>query len=113
VAIGDPKFWMVCAWPLTARLTVCGAAAAKLPAAACDTVTEQLPVVRIVTIPAALTEQIAGVVEVYVGVMPEVVVAPIGVFAPTVAVAGTVGGMVMTSASGLTVRVSVSGVAGA
>jgi hypothetical protein len=62
VVIGDPKFWIVCAWPLTARVTVCGVAAAKLPAAACDTVTEQLPVVRLVTTPVALTEQTAGVV---------------------------------------------------
>jgi hypothetical protein len=60
--MGVPKFWMVCDWPLTAIITVCGVAAAKLPAAACDTVTEQLPVVRLITIPVALTEQTAGVV---------------------------------------------------
>jgi hypothetical protein len=34
-----------------------------LPAAACDTVTEQLPEAIVVTTPVALTEQIAGVVE--------------------------------------------------
>jgi hypothetical protein len=84
-----------------------------LPAAACDTVIEQLPEVRSVTTPIALTEQTVGVLEVYVGVTPEVVVAPIGVFDPTVVVVGNVGGIVMTSAAGLTVSVSVTGVAAA
>jgi hypothetical protein len=45
-------------------VTVCGVAAAKFPAAACDKVTEQLPEPSVVTIPVILTEQIAGVVEV-------------------------------------------------
>jgi len=66
-----------------------------------------------VTTPVVLTEQIVGVVEVYVGVTPEVVVAPMGVVDPTVAVLGTVPGIVMTSAAGLTVSVSVTGVAAA
>jgi len=35
-----------------------------LPAAAWDTVTEQVPTARLVTTPAALTEQTVGVVEV-------------------------------------------------
>jgi hypothetical protein len=76
-------------------------------------VTEQLPVATVVTTPIALTEQIVGVVDVYVGVAPEVVVAPMGTTPPTVADVGTVPGMVIMSAAGFTVTVSVTGVAAA
>jgi hypothetical protein len=64
VVTGPPKFWIVCDCPPTEIVTVCGVAAAKFPAAACDTVTKQLPEPSVVTIPVTLTEQIAGVVEV-------------------------------------------------
>jgi hypothetical protein len=111
--IGVPKFWIVCDCVLTESVTVCGGAAAKLPAAGWVTLTEQGPAESVVMTPVEETEQTAGVVDVYVGATPEVVVAPIGVVEPTVAVVGTVGGIVMTSASGLTVRVSLTGVAAA
>jgi hypothetical protein len=74
-------------------------------------VTEQLPVARVVTTPIALTEQIVGVVDVYAGVTPEVVDAPMGTIPPTGAEAGRVPGIVITSASGFTVTVSLTGVA--
>jgi hypothetical protein len=111
--IGVPKFWIVCAWAFTVNVTVCGVAAAKLPAAGCVTLMVQVPPVSVVMTPVEETEQTAGVVEVYVGGRPEVVVAPIGVVEPTVAVVGTVGGIVITSAAGLTVSVSLIGVAAA
>jgi hypothetical protein len=55
---------MVCDCPPTAIDTVCGVAAAKLPAAACVTLTLQVPEASVVTTPVAETEQIVGVVEV-------------------------------------------------
>jgi hypothetical protein len=72
-----------------------------------------VPGPNIVTTPIDETEQIVGVLEVYVGVTPEVVVAPIGTVPPTVAVVGTVPGIVITSVAGLTVKVSDTGVAAA
>jgi hypothetical protein len=45
-------------------VTVCGVAAAKLPAAGCVTLTLQLPEAKVVTTPVVLTEQIVGVVDV-------------------------------------------------
>jgi hypothetical protein len=88
--------------PETIRFTVCGVAAAKFPAAGCVTRTEHVPLAMVVMMPVELTEQTAGVVGAYVGGTPEVVVAPIGTFVPTVAVVGTVGGMVIVSVSGVT-----------
>jgi hypothetical protein len=64
VVTGLPKFCIVCDCPPTEIVTVCGVAAAKFPAAACETVTEQLPEASVVTTPVTLTEQIAGVIEV-------------------------------------------------
>jgi hypothetical protein len=59
-----PKFWIVCDCPLTEIVTVCGVAAAKLPAAGWVTLTEHVPEVRVVTTPVAETEHTVGVVEV-------------------------------------------------
>jgi hypothetical protein len=76
-------------------------------------VIEQAPGLTGVTTPVALTVQIPGVVDVYVGGKPEVVVAPIVTGVPYCVELGTVGGTVMTSTSGFTVSNSLTGVAAA
>jgi len=55
---------MVCDCVLTLSVTVCGVAAAKLPAAGCVTLTVQVPAVSVVMTPVKETEQTNGVVEV-------------------------------------------------
>jgi len=95
-------------------VTVCGAAAAKLPAAGCVKMTVQVPVERSVTTPPGdVTEQVVGVVEVYVIGPPEVEVAPIETGDPGAAFAGTVGGTVIASAPGVMIKLCVTGAAAA
>jgi len=75
-----------------------------LPAAGCDTFTVQVPELSLVTTPVEETEHTLGVVDVYVGGTPEVVVAPIGNVPPLMygVELGTVGGIVIVSAAGVT-----------
>jgi hypothetical protein len=75
----------------------------------------QVPVDSIVTTPVELTEHTPGVVDVYTGVTPEVVVAPIGNVPPEIYAVelGTVPGTVIVSAAAVIGNVFVTEVAAA
>jgi len=99
--------------PRIVRFTVTGVAAAKFPAAGCVTVIEHTPGLTGVTTPVVAFTVQAGLDVEYVGGSPEVVVAPIVTGVPYWVELGTVDGTVITSASGLTVISSLTGVAAA